>query len=205
MGVAGEAEKYSENSRVVVLMERDGFEPGLEREGGSITLEAALALPFFLTMILALMATVQVAITEIALQTAVSETAKQIAHHYEPVHWLQQKGEEAKTVAIEKSKLPSEIRPWLEPLLDQAADAALDHVLPLLFRPLVQLAADGQVLDKERLKVLSVKLPHPTERRQGYLELEAEYRMPLRLPFIQKEIILRKKAWEKAWYGGIWG
>lgn len=175
------------------------------REEGSITLEAALTLPFFLTFILALVTIVQVAITEIALQAAVSETAKQVAHHYEPVHWLQQKSGEIADETLARIDMPAEVRPWVEQLLGEAANIALDHTLPYVFRPLVRLAADGDVLDKERLHVVSVKLPHRSDRRQGYLELEAEYRMPLRLPFINQEIVLRKKAWERAWYGGIWG
>ncbi|WP_019534121.1 TadE/TadG family type IV pilus assembly protein [Paenibacillus ginsengihumi] len=61
---------------------------------GSITLEAALVLPLFMSLIMVLVAFVQIALAEMALQSAVSSTAKVVAANLYPVDLLYQQGKE---------------------------------------------------------------------------------------------------------------
>ncbi|MFD2612173.1 hypothetical protein [Paenibacillus gansuensis] len=55
---------------------------------GSIALEAAVSLPFFLAFVIALNVMIQMSIMQLALHTAVTETTKQIASHAYPVELM---------------------------------------------------------------------------------------------------------------------
>ncbi|TBL80248.1 TadE/TadG family type IV pilus assembly protein [Paenibacillus thalictri] len=66
----------------------------LKRQDGSIVLEAALVLPLFVSFVIAIIAFIQIAVTEMAVQSAVSETTKLIATGMYPVDLLYR---EAKT------------------------------------------------------------------------------------------------------------
>jgi predicted membrane-bound dolichyl-phosphate-mannose-protein mannosyltransferase len=55
-------------------------------EDGSITLEAALIVPVFMFFILFLIIIIQIAVAEIALQRAASQTTEYVATHVYPVH-----------------------------------------------------------------------------------------------------------------------
>ncbi|ANE47848.1 hypothetical protein SY83_17860 [Paenibacillus swuensis] len=55
---------------------------------GSIALEAAVTMPFFLAFVIALTSMIQMSITQLALHTATSETTKIIAAHMYPVELL---------------------------------------------------------------------------------------------------------------------
>lgn len=59
-----------------------------EDERGSVSLEATLALPFFLAFVLALLCLVKLTVSDMALQHAVSETVKQMAASAYPVQLL---------------------------------------------------------------------------------------------------------------------
>lgn len=60
----------------------------LRDERGSVSLEAALALPFFLAFVLALICLIKLTVADLALQNAVNETVKQIAANGYPVQLL---------------------------------------------------------------------------------------------------------------------
>ncbi|MEC0212110.1 TadE/TadG family type IV pilus assembly protein [Paenibacillus ehimensis] len=64
-----------------------------KEQRGSITLEAALVLPFFLAFLLLLIAFIRVSLAEMALQSAVSESAKVIAANMYPVELLYRQGQ----------------------------------------------------------------------------------------------------------------
>lgn len=66
----------------------------LRDEKGGMVLEAALILPLFLTFFLALIAMIQISVTESALQTALSETTKVIANNMYPAEVLYLEGKE---------------------------------------------------------------------------------------------------------------
>jgi len=64
-----------------------------KNSAGSIVIEASLILPIFLSFVLVLNSFIQISIAQVALQTAVSETAKQIATHMYPVSLLYREAE----------------------------------------------------------------------------------------------------------------
>ncbi|GLI05511.1 hypothetical protein YDYSG_15410 [Paenibacillus tyrfis] len=64
-----------------------------KEQRGSITLEAALVMPFFLAFLLLLIAFIRVSLAEMALQSAVSESAKVIAANMYPVELLYRQGQ----------------------------------------------------------------------------------------------------------------
>ncbi|MBU9724257.1 MULTISPECIES: TadE/TadG family type IV pilus assembly protein [Bacillaceae] len=57
-----------------------------KREDGSITLEAAIVMPIFILFLIFLIFMIRFAITDIALNRAVSETAKQVSTQFYPVN-----------------------------------------------------------------------------------------------------------------------
>jgi hypothetical protein len=75
----------------------------LRDRDGSVTLEAALLLPFFLAFVLGLVTFIQLAITELALQSAVSEAVKVTATQLYPARLLVQEGK----AKVEQSKAAS--------------------------------------------------------------------------------------------------
>lgn len=82
-----------------------------KRTDGSVTLESIIALPAFLAFVIALNCMIQVAVTELALQSAVSETTKQIAAHLYPVRLLY--GEAKQKLAGSKAGM------WLQEVIDR--------------------------------------------------------------------------------------
>ncbi|NOU93777.1 pilus assembly protein [Paenibacillus sp. LMG 31456] len=60
----------------------------IRNQEGGIVLEAALVLPLFLSFVLMLIAFIQISLTEMALQSAVSETTKVLAVNMYPVDLL---------------------------------------------------------------------------------------------------------------------
>lgn len=77
----------------------------------------------------------------------------------------------------------------LQPRLNQA------------MKPIVYLFADQSTLEKDRMNVNKVNWPSLSDRDHAYLGIELTYRFPIRLPFLSKELILKKKAYERVWLG----
>jgi hypothetical protein len=212
-------------------------------ERGSVSLEATLALPFFLAFVLALICLVKLTIADMALQNAVSETVKQMAANAYPVvlmadealqaysqsrvgvvadewlakirtardklvqgeqwvedyeafipdalvgwvQWEQQKREQAEHMA--KEELDQFVRDHIDPLVRAAFKEAVMHY------------ADEEVLKKERLVVSEVILPGLASTGSRFVGITAQYSVKLPIPFINKTITLRKKAYERIWTG----
>lgn len=83
----------------------------ISQNEGSVTLESLIALPAFLAFVIALNCLIQVSITELALQSAVSETTKQIAAHIYPVRLLY--GE------AKRKLVGSKAGTWLQNIIDR--------------------------------------------------------------------------------------
>lgn len=174
------------------------FSKNEDREAGGIVLEAAITLPFFLAFVLALITVVKIVSTEIALQAAVTETVKQTAHHYAPVYMVMGKATHEADELVKSKGIPDFIRTWLNELVK---DTVSEKVYPLIFTPVARHAA-WPLLDEDRLQIVSVKLPKNSTVHDAYVEMVAEYRLPIVLPFYSKELVLQKTASERAWIGG---
>lgn len=109
---------------------------------GSMTLEAALILPFFMAFVFALTAMIQLSVAELALQSAVSETAKQIAAHLHPVRLMYG---EAKS-KVQGSKAGSAIQEMTNRVVDArgkltGAEDFIEQYEKYIPGPIVDLAA----------------------------------------------------------------
>lgn len=136
-----------------------------KQESGGLALEAALVLPLFLAFVLALQAFIQISVAELALQTAVSETTKQLAAGMYPVQQLYSAAKETYT----ESKAGELIGNVLERIdsarsaLDSAAQFA-DRYESWIPEPLLVLLRWEQKR-RERLET------ETSEQYERYLEL----------------------------------
>lgn len=113
-----------------------------KQQKGSVVLEAALVLPFFLAFILLLVVFIRVSIAEMALQSAVSESTKVLAANMYPVEllveeakrkwdgtrvsgWLSQAVSQAESVrqkAVDAESFAEEYERWIpDPLIELMA------------------------------------------------------------------------------------
>lgn len=198
-----------------------------KNEQGSMVVEASLILPLFLSVLLLLITLIRISTVEIALNHGVSEATKQVAVHMYPVALgmdrlsesevgekvLQtvDKGKEYRDQGIEtkdqlsaySSFFPEEIGQLLQIRQDMEAGvvAEYDPILSGIFQPYVDLFIDDRMVHLERLQVTKVTLPSFGDRDAAYFGLEVRYDMPLHIPFINKQIIFKKQAYERVWIG----
>lgn len=173
-------------------------------------------MPVFLLVILFLIYLIQTTVTAMALHGALSQTARQTASQWYPIEiargkvadtktyqtyqdWESKLGDVRSTAAEYGAYLPSPLSDWIEKAGDgfgwteQAAGQAIE--------PLVRRLADRGVLDESRIRVVAAKLPLD-EGSEDFVTLEAEYILPMRVPFLNRSLKLRESARERAWLGG---
>jgi hypothetical protein len=114
-----------------------------------------------------------------------------------------------------ESLLPDSILQWvewekerreqLEAKGQEAADGlvhrSVDPVVNRAFVPIVLHYADPGYLRSEQLTVTEVTFPDFEDHGQAFVGIEAQYDYKLPVPFMNKTLHLRKKAWERAWVG----
>jgi hypothetical protein len=83
-----------------------------KNQEGSIVLEAAVVLPFFLAFVLALIMLIQITVIEIKLQSAVSDTTKVVAAHMYPVGLLTDEARQTEVVKKLESAYDSSTEVW---------------------------------------------------------------------------------------------
>ncbi|TDF99590.1 TadE/TadG family type IV pilus assembly protein [Paenibacillus piri] len=217
-----------------------------DQEGG-IVMEAALVLPMFLSFVLMLIVFIQISLTEMALQSAVSETTKVLAVHMYPVDllyaqakskwdqsaangWIEQakgKIEAVQQKAVNAEQFVEDYERWIpDPVVKligweqkereqlealaqaeteeakERVKAAYTPVLNSAFAPIVAMHANPSRIKKERLKVTRVTFPDLNHKEHAFMSIEAEYELPLHVPFFKKTVFIRKQAFERAWVGG---
>lgn len=87
---------------------------------------------------------------------------------------------------------------------DEAARFVEERIAPLIrsaFKQAVLRYADVNVLKADRLTVAEVELPSFTEPNKKFIGITAQYTVKLPIPFVNKSITLRKKAYERIWTG----
>lgn len=176
---------------------------------GSMVVEAAIVIPVFLALILSFIAWIKLASTDIALQTAASESVKQIAAHYALLEPLEETSQNvwAKGKSDLLSLLPEG---WLN-AVDQleaaqfndveAAAAARTKVMVLkpLAKKLLTRYADKQLLQPDSLSISKLELSGAGLNE--FIAMQVEYQYALTLPFIEKKIVLQKNVIERVWTG----
>jgi len=185
---------------------------------GSVTLETALVMPIFLLFVMFLIFLVQTAVISMALHGVLSQTARQAASAWYPIALATDKARDSElNRQIEKWNgkwlnvadtlrqyghwLPSPMNDWAE----QASEMSFsleEHAAKLAFGQLMKQFVDERVLDVSRIELASVGLPDVSDRANAYLTLEAEYPLPMRVPFLNRRLVLRESARERVWIGG---
>ena len=187
-----------------------------KNEDGVITIEAALVIPIILTFILFLMAIVQIAIAEMALQEAVSESAQTTAHY----GFLAQKAEglienesDALIGVVEEraGEVVSDQHAILDTFINVGADKGKGAMSEIISNFSVnaqqdltnQLAKElyannvgnGGFFNSESVTV------ETTIQDNEIVEVVAEVPLEINLPFFNKTLNIKKKAAEYVWNG----
>src|SRR5262249_52843847 len=107
-----------------------------------------------------------------------------------------------RTLADYGGLLPAPFGDWAK----QAADGSwsLDQVAARgAFGALLARYADDRVLRKSGLSVVSGEVPEAEDRDQAFLTAVAAYRLPMRMPFVGRTLVLEESARERVWIGGL--
>ncbi|MGG4340896.1 TadE family protein [Paenibacillus lautus] len=198
-------------------------------EQGSMVVEAALVLPMFMFFVIFLIYIVQMTLISTALQSTVSDTVKTVAAHMYPVsvavqanadgsgtgegspstsHWEIPKLSLSDWVSNYSDSLPSPVNEWitqavasgeepLQQLKNQTVEAVLDPVVKPLLKPFMP----ERLLDYDRIHVSNVHIPNLKSGASPYFGIEVNYALPIRVPFLNKRIVLQAKAQERLWIG----
>lgn len=99
--------------------------------------------------------------------------------------------------------IPSPYREWIQntALYHQIEDAAHQAVGDALVLPLIKLYTQDSLLNFERIHVTRIIWPNLQKKDQVMAGLELSYTMPMKVPFLYKEIIVQAKAVERVWIG----
>lgn len=176
-----------------------------KNERASLTLEAAMVMPFFLLFIVFLAAMKRIGIAEIALDHAASETTEMIAEHVYPAALLNRKiSPTIDTFIKDKTNNQfnlAETKNLLSKGLNEVGVSPgnlLNSLSSKILTPVVQnkfAQSTGQsFFNKHHVKIDKIE-----GIKKGEIEMVVEYKMDLFLPFIHKSILLKQRAYEKFW------
>ncbi|NGP44449.1 hypothetical protein G4V62_05565 [Bacillaceae bacterium SIJ1] len=189
----------------------------LSNKEGSISLEASIVVPLFLMFLLFLVGIIKIAAAEAALQHAVSEGTKQVATHIYPVQKIA--GGASGAISGELQNIEDYYNPETNQfdvnamMTDMGKKALSDVVAGFDFQSFVESGAEGPakalvkhylddgVMPFEGIKEVKVDVPGLNGGADSYLSIEVTYELPLPLPFVEENILLRKKGFERVWTG----
>jgi hypothetical protein len=188
----------------------------IRKDNGSITLEAAMVLPFFMLFIVFLATLIRIAVADMALYKAAAETNEIIVAHAYPVEvaWTGATDlAETKLKSLEPDDLDvEEVLSWGTDALeffgidwqgqidDFFSNLGEEAVLPVLKSKFEEAAGDT-FFDSDNLDVTITEMPSISEGRGDFLEIEVTYEIPISLPFLNETLILSKTAAERYWTG----
>jgi hypothetical protein len=199
-----------------------------DREAGSIALEASIIVPLFLMFVIAIVILIRTTAVQMALQSSSVQLAKQVATHWKPVILASESIEQAVSSSPASSTPNPSIAPAAEKLSgwrEIAADAAAKLPEPIgklssaalrgdwdsiedfaistagrsVLTPVLRDLADQAVLQPNHLSLHNAVLPSLTGGSNAFVEIESEYKFPIRVPISNKSFVLREKAVERAW------
>lgn len=178
---------------------------------GSITLEAAIAMPFFVAFIIAMIVMTKMAIFQMALQSATNTTVQQMATHIYPAYVLMgemkqtELGEKATSYVNKTSSTWGKIKESEEFLrslginltftgtVEAAVEQAVQAIECTAATPIVRAYADSRVLDTRKLTVTRVVFD------DEYLAIEAQYQYTMAIPFFSRTVNLKALSTERMW------
>ncbi|MBC5637338.1 hypothetical protein H8S33_11030 [Ornithinibacillus sp. BX22] len=190
----------------------------IRKDNGSITLEAAMILPFFLFFILFLTMFIRLSVADMALYKSASETAELVVAYAYPVAVTKQGASnyiDKKLKGLEESTdldITGAIQ-WISEGLDffgidvQGSienlfnDGVRQIIEPTIQKKFKEATGGWNFFDESSLKVTSVEIPSLVGGSNDYLAINVEYRFNLSIPFVDKDIVLKKTAYERIWNG----
>lgn len=209
-------------------LEKGGRRGGAGGERGSVVVEAALVLPMFMFFVIFLIYMVQMTLISTALHSTAADAVKMVASHMYPVSLAVQQnssgGEAAESestshweiprlslsdwVSQYSDSLPSPVNEWIvqavatgEEPLQQLKNQTVEAVLDPVIKPLLQPFTQSGLLDVDRIHVSNVRVPNLKSGQSPYFGIELNYDLPIRVPFLNKSIVLQAKAQERLWIG----
>lgn len=176
-------------------------------------------MPILMLVLLVFVVLVRLCAAQMALQSAVSQTARQLAAHIHPAELALQQAAAANPLAALPgaaglapwSEIAAEAAGWLpSPAGDIASSALRGDFRPLhnlaaaemgrgIVEPLLRDFADQAVIEPERLRLTELMLPDVEPNGRPYLSVAAEYEFPVKLPLLGRPIILEWRTSERAW------
>jgi len=193
---------------------------------GSMTLEAALILPFAALFAMAFVVCMQLILAEIALQQAVSQTVRIVSAHLYPLalvqqsqagqqvggtaaaaeDWMKRVQDAVELLESYESYLPGNVSRWLSDSaawLHRSAEQAADQALGRFFLPLIQeRLGRSPWVRSEDVRITDVTFPNLVDRSDAYFGLRAAFTVRVRLPFYQTAIEIEVDAYERVWLAG---
>ncbi|XEC93842.1 TadE/TadG family type IV pilus assembly protein [Paenibacillus tarimensis] len=187
-------------------------------EEGGIALEAAIAAPVFLFVLLFLIVMVRLAAVQMALHDTAAQTVRQTAAHIYPAALAAGKwGDKPHEAAAgglplgEFGPIVGELADWIPepagPLLKSVSegdwsglkDIAATTAARSFVEPIVREMAAETLLEPERLSVHRISLPDLKQKEEPYFSVTLEYEFPLYLPFTKRSLLLRERSEERVW------
>ncbi len=189
----------------------------IRKDDGSITLEAAMILPFFMLFIVFLATLIRIAVADMALYKSAAETNEVIVAFAYPVdiastqiqEIIDKKLQSAVPGDIEVDQLKTWGKEAISFFFGVEVDVAIENffesvsedlVLPILQSKFEQ-AAGTTFFDSSKLAVTNVEIPSLVAGSGDNLQIEVTYEIPIAIPFVNESIILSKTAAERVWNG----
>lgn len=192
----------------------------IRKEDGSLTLEAAIVMPFFMLFIVFLATILRITIADMALYKATSETSEVLVSFAYPAQIAI-----GATEGVVKDKLGSvlphdldldQLTSWaitgiefffedvnvsrdIKSFFDGLTEGPIEQMIQNKFAETV---GNEKAFKKEYLKVTNVDAPGIIYGSgDDYLKIEVSYDLKISLPFVSKTITLRKTSYERLWTG----
>ncbi|CAH0120417.1 hypothetical protein PAE9249_02936 [Paenibacillus sp. CECT 9249] len=89
---------------------------------------------------------------------------------------------------------------WFRAAEDSVHEAFGDAFIKPFMKPFVQ----EHILEFERIRVSRVRIPIlKKDKKDPYFALELSYKLPMKVPLLNRDLVLRAKAEERVWIGDI--
>ncbi|QGH34096.1 hypothetical protein GI584_08715 [Gracilibacillus salitolerans] len=193
----------------------------VRKEDGSITLEAAIVMPFFVLFLVFLIYMVKFALVDIAINRATSEATKQVATQLYPAMVVVDEVKNAGSSIPKYAELDGDLSENINRIetsviatlgeanyntIKEQAGAAVEGAAASVFTSVVthylEVEEQMNIVETDNVQVTSAKIPNIfSDGGDKYVELTTEYELDLPIPFIEEPFIFEKHSKERAWIG----